>query len=225
MATPYSGDDENYAGSATLPDDGDNADAASVNVPLEACIDGLAYIYTRVLTWEIGTVPGGYAQKSPMVPRALNEWSEETDAGTLAPLGWYQTDNSGNELISFEINPPHCLARLQRVYVRLDGNGHTGAGAHANMPANKPQITVYRVSGGSLSTLHTETDPTTDKAIYDTPHSIVCPAAADPALDLAPLSFGQRLFVQVAGESGADSAANSLLVLDVACTWTSEDLP
>jgi hypothetical protein len=205
-------------GAIAQPDDGDAADAASVNTPFEAHDDALAHLNSRVLTWTMlnGT---GYPHKVNINQPHTNtasRWAELTD--TTMPVGWLQTDVTTVGGIAFEVTPPHAMARLAHAYVRL--NGKHGVGHGADKPDTMPSVLIVSVDDGAVTIHSTTTDPSATVGIYDAPHTVDAVGC-----DNDPLPCGKTLWVVVRGEAGAHSVASTLALYDIADVWTDEASP
>lgn len=206
--------------------DSDAPSAALWNVPLEAVLDGLQYVRNRLLTWQpAGAVAGGHGQKVNLNEAAHNlssRWQKTYDGATNCPIGWWQQDVTSVGALAFEIIPPHAMARCARVDVMLDGG--FGAGHGVTMPGQKPQVVIADVDGGTVTVISTTTDPSANVGEYDVPHLIPCPGP-----DNDPLGRGHTLWVIVKGEADGgvpgSAVATTLTLLDITCTWTSEDIP
>src|SRR5574343_1304635 len=144
---PYLPIDTAWPSVTELLDD-DVRSAALWNVPLEATLDGLEYVRARLLRWQMSDADVySYAQKVPLDGHAVNGWAEEVHARPeYTHDGYYQPNNAGNEVVSFNVNPPHAMARLQSVHAVLHGYGHAGAGAHAALPAVMPVLKVWPIA-------------------------------------------------------------------------------
>jgi hypothetical protein len=213
----YSGDDSTFATSADIPDDGDNPDAASVNVGLEAAIDGLAYLESRVLTWTVqSSAIGSKVPLAECLENTDSRWTRvATCAGGVGGLGWEQSDMGSIGTVWFEVFPPHAMARLSHVYVRLQGSAGHAAGV---LPTNMPIVNTGTIEDGVITSGTPTTDPSPDVGVYEAAHTV-----DHAAIDNDPLAPGERLFVRVTGEYNGTAQAG-LRIHDITCTWTSEDV-
>lgn len=217
---PYVPSDENWP-SVTLPLDGVLPAAAVWNVGDEAELDGLTYLKSRLLTWQmIGAVAGANGSKVPLAECLENtdsRWTRvATCAGGVGGLGWEQSDMGSIGTIWFEVFPPHAMARLSHVYVRLEGSAGHAAGV---LPTNMPIVNTGTIEDGVITAGTPTTDPSPNVGVYEAPHTV-----DHAAIGNDPLTCGERLFVRVTGEYNGTAQAG-LRIHDITCTWTSEDIP
>jgi hypothetical protein len=228
--TAYNVDqDESWPESVDLPDNGDVPDAASVNVGLEAALDGLACLKSRVLTWQMSNAATifHFGKKVPLFPahQLSTNWSivYKATSPTSIPLGWTQSSHPATNPLVFEVEPPHAMAVLASVEVELEGAGYPGCADHGGLPATVPTLQVYRVSDGVLTLVDEASDTSATQAIYDAVHKIAL-SGLDSGED--PVTLGARWLVAVTPEQSTNAAANKLAIWDVTCHWAdSEDVP
>lgn len=212
-----------WADTTDLPDDAELATPAAAmwNTALEAALDRTEYLAERLLTWQpAGVGAGALGQKLSLAAgkqAAAGAWVEVYDMSAYALLGWMLHSTAGAP-ITFEVVPPHAMARLASVKVRLRGGA--GAGHGSDLPASPCSVIIANVDGGTVDSSTTTVDPSATAAAYDLSHYIDC---AGPDND--PLGTGELIWVTIIGESGAHAVADTTELLDITCTWTSEDNP
>jgi hypothetical protein len=230
MPSSYTGvDTHGWTISANLIDDADLAAPAAAlwNVPDEAALDNCAYLATRLLTFSPTGYPALGQKLATFGAPALNKdarFSAKSDgSGGLALQGWQQVSVADSGCLSWEIIPPHATASLESIEVRL-GAGWGAGGSHGAFPGGKPAqmpfVKLHRVVDGSYNLSATTTDASATVGAYEAPHTLTVAGIGED-----PLALGEKMFVSVGGESGANSIADSLLVMDVTFHWTSVDSP
>jgi hypothetical protein len=181
-----------------VPDDGDAANAASVET-------GFVDVGNRTLWNYNRTVEAvGGALVFPLAPfdyDGVNRWT------FFLSLMAYQNSNvAGNEAMVVALPTLHnCDFDSVTAVVHGDGGG---AGPHVGLPGTMPQIRLYRqtVSTATTAIVGTQADTSAGVAAYETIHTIV-------------LSFGAQSYdgdssywLAIQGETGANSIAGALEV-------------
>lgn len=123
---------------------------------------------------------------------------EDWSAGST--FGWLQTATPAGNAISFHL-PLRVGDELTTLTVLIEGG--TGAGHGGSLPAVMPQLRIVQVAtDGTETLLDSETDASATAAAYDAFHSFTWVGSITPT-DQDPI------YVQVRGESGANSVANT----------------
>lgn len=196
----YTPDPDNFPASITLPDDGDDEDATSVNDPFEDTVDRTAYITkhypldattTLIRSQPMSLVPVSMNSETPITP----QW------GWAGPV-WVQNDTTFTVAVSIDcpLDLPHD-ATLNSVEVVLNGKLITG---HSSLPATMPAIRVFKtnISTGTATPISSlTTDPSGTVGAYDVAHTVTATVGA--AVDRVGYSYSVRII----GESGANSVA------------------
>lgn len=166
------------------PDDGDDEDAASVDVGLECLANRTAYLKalrhpaTGIERWltipeplhspvrvEIGEEVGDVVWNSP--------WREDV-AGTTTVTGWrnaYIPEVPVAQALSFMLELPHgCVLKGLNAHL-------TGADGSGSMPSSRPKLQLFAWTPGlavgtTVAPLATFTDTSLTRADYELPHSI-----------------------------------------------------
>ncbi len=124
------------------------------------------------------------------------------------------TSSGGTFILPIRVNSGDTITQVR---VRLDG----GAGAgHAGLPASLPTITFRRgdpETGNATTISGPLTDPSASQAAYDVPHDVTISG-------LSETSTGQRYFVDIDGESGANAIDDTLQICGVEITVTLNSL-
>lgn len=188
----------------THPNDGDPPKVADVNPALEAKGDDIAYLNARAFYGDTGYI------HVPLIPLAnANSRFTYITAGT-GRFCWVQADITDQGLLIFEFLVP-VKGKLVEVVAEVDGNG--GGTNHTNLPANKPDLelwrTEYSAGGAPAQVGATITDPSADFSAYDTNHTIVIPTLTEV------ISSTRKYQIRIRGESGANAAASALALCDV----------
>lgn len=207
MSHTYTPDPDHNPTTTTLPDDGDDEDAASVNTPLEDVADKAAYTqkhYPLDTTYTVDRV-----QTNLVYPVTADNAAPATQQWFLNPgSAWTQTDVTvaiGASIYQELDLPDGCV--LQNVFVRLKGET---AVPHSALPAQLPQARVFKVNavtGVSTALSALTTDPAATQPIYDGAHEIPI-FSIGATVDRT--SF--RYLVKITGESGANAQAGLQLL-------------
>lgn len=188
--------------------DGDNSDAASVEVWLEALSDSMEYVRLHGLLQVFGQpytpIPDGFS-----TTRAIASFGA-TSAGLPVVPGVLNGIIPANSSMYFPIDLPN-EAELNVITVRIDP-------ADDALPTTNIRLQLWRidVATGAISTIQSITDPLTGAA-YQTEHNLT--------LTLSPVQTINNEFyvyhVVLLGESGGDAddveiISSPLLTYDVA---------
>lgn len=123
-------------------------------------------------------------------------------AGTALALN--QVSAAGAYVAYFELLQPKACT-LTGLSVLL-----AGAAGHVGLPATMPVLTLYRQDTGSLlapTTVATATDASAGVAAYEAVHSLSLGVLAE----VLAFDSGNRYYVKLAGETGANSIAGLAL--------------
>lgn len=170
----------------TIPDDGDDRESASVNVPLEALLDAVAQTYTGYL----------YIPLDNPVPTVNPRFAVSMPAGF--PL-WSQDDLTDAGGIPFSVPAVPVGARIVSLQLLVAG----GAG-HGALPATMPSVTMSRRAGdstGSDGELVDADIAAVDVTEHQSTRWETFALAAGGYLDTEDSDY----IVEVRGETGADS--------------------
>lgn len=186
----------------TIPSDGDAKSAASVNVPLQALMDGVAYINGD----KHPSIAIDYAQ-----PMRINFVSAQFSVNSASII---QQATTGGQL-SLELAIPQD-ATIQSVTLRV--KGATGHGATLT-GVTVPTATVKRLnlSNATTTTIAGPTnDPSTTNTAYEVIHDIIVNCSNElvsRGQPHNPAASGtqSRYFVEMTGEAGGSFIAGLLL--------------
>lgn len=214
-------DDVPIVTAADVAADGEAPAAATVRVGFEVLLNGMCSLVARLITWKLsGAGPTAKGQKITLAYPAGNHadrWARADD-GSGCLLGWYNHNVAGASRLTFEIIPPHAMARLATVQARIAGDGF-GGGPHQDLPQVMPVLQAFHVEAGVATGGASVTDTSATKEIYDAPHDLVI-----PLVDNDPLSLGQRMLIALNGETGVNSLPDALMLYDITCTWANEPI-
>lgn len=192
--------------SVTLPNDGDDEDAASVDAPFEQNADNI---------WRIAQ--GGMNPQS--LTRIVQWWFPPVIAPANVP-GWVPGQTSGipdqtwvhnsirnpsgdNSLLYAELDVPNGATLTS---VSVDINPLTGRGG---VPAVLPNLSLYKMSSSStipiVSTVFSQQDPSALQTDYEKEHSITSATLAE----IVEKQFHKYLLV-FTGEFGTHSQVGGL---------------
>lgn len=210
MSHVYTPSTSNDPASYTMPDDGDDYDASSVNVPLEGIADKVHRLQSLISGVGVSniTVPIIHAKDVAATPR----WLFDGFAGG-GNYAWRQTNITDGGILIFDFPPGYVGLRCTSVNVYLEGNG--GGSNHANVPANFPTAALmyqdFITEGSTPQTVASATDSAASAAAYDTVHAL--------SIGVNHTINAQRVYwIRVIGESGANSVANALAVRGINIT-------
>lgn len=178
----------------TVPDDGDSANAASIQTPVQQLADELEYIQDKI--------PGGIvgAQVRFQVPLNFGPWNQD---GRFGQDGVFITQASVASAgqVFFELAGMNLVPNLTIKEIRVRIQPMTGHGA---LPATKPQITLTIVNGntGAVSTFGPQADTSANVSAYEIAHDI-----ALTGLSVSMSSITMRYYIDFRGEAGANSLA------------------
>lgn len=202
MSYTYAGTD-NYPQEITLPQGSDLKNVSTVDVPFEGLADRTEFLAKR--SW------GGYSARfyPPFVAHNITGAARFGWAITSVGDGWLQTDvtDAGGLVIPVH-TPPRGELSLIRLYVVC-------ATVRGAVPATKPIVTLYSNTpeDDQPATLHkTATDPSTLAADYQAAHYIELVLTGGDLVVIDQETLKRTLWLHVTGETGANSAANSLVI-------------
>lgn len=210
--------------SITLPADGEDVDAASVNVPLEAVADGV-YTITPTPTCEVD-------------PDSVRFWSGLLSAspafaslGTLSIMGSTDIENSHTQLGAFVTKTVSTMADARVFYIPLPDlgryNSYTlvsaalrvkGKAGHAGVPGMPPRIALVRFGASATTGLLAAgwtVDAPADAAAYETEHAITQTTDQNRVIDTS--QYRYALLLQ---NEGSTNATNGLEVRRLILTLT-----
>lgn len=174
---------------------GEAANQTEKVLTAQALANRTLYLATRT--------PGAVAGQRVAIPLVAVANTSARWTFDSAQMQWDQTDvTSAGALVFPLVLPVAC--DIVSVRLRL-------LGSHATAPAGLPAVTVYSNdgAGGGSASEGTATHPGTGYDVLATLTATVASGAYDPAL-------AKRWYVEVTGESGANSATGLLLLsLDV----------
>lgn len=216
MPSAYAGDPDNFPTTVDVVVGNDQRNAASVRVADEGCLDRTAWLRDKM-----GFIPGTDRVEIPF-GGGLSGVVDKFDRAYQGPpltMGWLQTDNTGPGFVWLEVGNDLKYYKFQSVLVYVRAAGH-GA-----LPANLPQITLYRwndpYSDNDLVALNTPlagipgtgADVSASQVAYDAAHYILIALGAEETIDrrVGATNPYARYFLKLEGEYGANSAANSLI--------------
>lgn len=205
MTTPYTWDGSgNLEGSYNLPDDGDTADAASVDVPFETVIrDMIRGLYRK----RVQVAPVRYLVHGHPVPDVgvTSVWQQIFVAGVGFP--WKQTSvtpaNNGahDYTLMFPILIPDQAA-LTNVVADIT------PATHSALPATMPNLAIeeYDPSANTMSSLCNVSDTTAPFGSYNLRHTFQIIQANMPGGTAILAARGTKILrLRVTGEFGANS--------------------
>jgi hypothetical protein len=198
----YSGNSANNPASITIPADGEDKPAASVNTALEGLMDKV--VHTQL---PATSTSGTY----PLASRALGRIMRgvATSSETAGVADW-SVQNGVNGAIFLQAT----LATTAVVYQPLDlPDGCTltdvyvwlaGGGGHAFPPANKPTLRLFRLDPTTLTVTQigiTTTDPSSTVVDYEAIHFFNVGGGVSEVIDNA----NYKYVAGITGEAGANS--------------------
>ena len=174
----------NRLGTANVPDDGDLEDASSVNTPIEAALDGIAYLDTLADNLLVSI-----QHTTPLYKDS--EWS--LGGGDVAPI-LIDSGSSGSTIFQPIKLPRGAKLTSLSMWVK-GGSGHGGS-----LPAVMPTLVVAKrtMSSGGLTVIRTFTDPSASVVAYELRHILVAGGMNETITDNTDL-YG----VYFTSESGA----------------------
>lgn len=203
-------DVDTWTAAITVPDDGDAANAASVEAGMQDLGDRSLYLRNRI--------PGAAATHTVVVPSMV------ANVGTASSARFVQeeecvlqndvTDSGWVKMPIFGI-PTVCTIALAKLYV----TGLYSAGAHAGLVETPPMFWIDRVdmtTGVATSITGDVSDPHAgvNLALYETMHAITSPALAEVT------SATRSYYLNIRGEGGANATANKFAYYALALTIT-----
>jgi len=200
------GDPSTYPTSFEAPDDGDDEDAESVNVAIEALANRTEYLKalkhpaSGIIRW----CRGGETSLSPAGDKF---WSRGSISGSYGAWVLNHPDADGNDsVLTMPVRLPHG-AVLAEVRAYLDGTPTSGT--HSAMPSSKPSMRLVKVDPvtGTCTSLGNATDAETTVVGYEALHNWALGFFTPPTIDNASFHYA----VQVHGEAGTNSKGGSKL--------------
>lgn len=213
MPSTYTPDSTNNPTSFTEPDDGDNEDAASVNVFLEGLADKAAHMNLpeqsntekyRLASRSITRV----SKSAPISSFDISNAPDWTFGGNTAPISspggtWMVAINSPgiDQEVTQILEIPHG-ASVTEVRVTLKGSAGHGA-----LPATMPHLKLYKlaVSGGVATLLGEIDDPSSGTVTYETAHQVILTGGGVDFTSFTVDNSAEVYFVVLSNERGANS--------------------
>lgn len=213
MATTYAGVSSNPWTDPVLPDDGDDEDAASVDVALEVLADRTAYLkalrHPATLESKI--------QKHPQYDWSRWDQSQATPAGLLEFTA-HTTQSHTNRVVYDVVAPSGCTITGAFMKVR----GAPGHGAFpGGKPAKMPKIELWKRNGGSGGTLvGSATDGSGSAGAFEANHNVnfACSEVLDNG---APSGVQMQIFVYPEADTNAQ---NGFVICEVWVTYDQTNL-
>ena len=213
MSTAYAGNDTNFPTSVTIPSDGDDKAATSVNAALEGLADRTAFL-GRVTRGHFGTVVRAVKGVPMPFPDAgkLPSWLASKGGEQYGGTQLWQSDTTNVNGFTHTLELPHG-ATLQTVYVSFKA-----ATGHGAVPANVFLFEVMRHEIGSAA--HNATSLVTTAAASGSVGAYEAFQQLSAAVNTVVDNSKYIYYIRGRGEFGADSAADAryhgaLCVLDV----------
>jgi hypothetical protein len=183
-----------------VPEGGDPRTAASVEVGFQGCADSLEFLKNHV--------PG--AALDP-IAADLTFMANAGSRFDYAETFIVQTSVADAGQLILEVKIPKGAVKIQSYIMEI--HGHQGGGsAHSAMPATKPKITLLRqpIAGGPAVIVGAGpiTDLTSSHTVYDTRHDV-----GEAGVNHT-IVANSRYFLSIEGETGANSQANSLGIMN-----------
>lgn len=200
---------DSYAANVTVPDDGDAANAGSVETPLQNLTDRVHHCRARVIESVGGVEPlclgAAYLNLTARFAAALH-------AGLAADVPWLQSSVVDAGLLSFAV-PSKIGCKITQIEVRV--HGRASGAAHGGAVGTMPNIELVSVNNATGAHVHVanQTDTTVAPATYDVMHSITLAGLN------AAFASGTTYYLQVTGEAGANSAADHFAVYAALITY------
>jgi hypothetical protein len=203
-------DVDTWTAAVTVPDDGDAANAASVEAGMQDLADRTYYLHEKIVgVASTITVP------IPLCASAFNQDARFIASDGIAAYGygcWEQADPTSGGGLAFGIYLPFESGQLSSVTLYVTGRW-SGA-AHAGPVGTMPTLTIQQqaLATGVVTDLATVTDTTVAPATYDVPHTIVNPCGP------VPIGPTHTYWLVVTGEAGANSATHHFAVYGATAT-------
>lgn len=209
------------------PDDGDDVDAASVNVGLQHLGD-----VTRLL------MPGTAIACMPDAVRLIVPTSSAPAAGpalnamgTFVPLTSAQVDNNGTQLGFVRFVTVNSMAQAAIMHIPLDEltayNGWTlvsavaklkGKAGHGGLPADMPRIAVVRFGASANAALNSGSDWQVDGAgsvgAYEADHDVTYTCNQNNVIDCSQYRYA-LLLQNESNTNSLDSLTAKLITLNL----------
>lgn len=195
--------------SYTIPADGEDVTAASVNVALEALGDGIKAIMPSTtlfvtpdsVRWVTGLLAPsiGVTSLGTLVQATNTDFDNENAA--LGFLYWKTVNTMNNAEVAVIPLPLTTCNGWTISAAHIDAIGKTGHGA---LPGNMPRIALIRHGTGSNTSLCSTTwavDSAADVAAYEVEHTITLSPDQNNVIDLTQYSYS--LLVQNEGNTNA----------------------
>ncbi len=203
-------DVETFPAAISIMDDGDAANAASVETGRQQLANRTYYLHEKIVgVASTITVP------IPLCASAFNANARFYSADGVAAYGlgcWVQSDITSIGGLAFGIYLPFESGQLSSVTLYVTGL-YSGA-AHAGAIGAMPTLTIQQqaLATGVVTDLATVTDTTVAPATYDVPHTIVNPCGP------VPIGPTHTYWLVVTGEAGANAANSRFAVYGATAT-------
>lgn len=163
MSETLAGDPDADWEDLTIPDDGDDEDASSVDVAFETLANRTAYL--KALRHQVSSV-----FRNCNKAWGDEHWSDyQAITGLAGGMGWIMSDADPGEDNSlwFDVDVPHgCV--ITNIGVKIKPSS-----AHGVLPPNMPRIQLFEIdSNGSAVQIFSLTDPTGSIAAYEARHDL-----------------------------------------------------
>jgi hypothetical protein len=203
MSTPYSGNAANNPTSITIPSDGDDKPAVSVNASLEGLMDKIAHTQLPatddtesypLATRTVSRVMRGVATSSETA--GVSDWAVQNGINGAIFL---QATLAGTAVLYQPLDLPDGCT-LSSVLVWLDGSG-----GHGGLPGTMPTARLFKADPTTLTVTQigiTTGDPS-NLAAYEAIHFISIGGGIGEVID----NSIYRYVVGITGEAGANSIA------------------
>lgn len=179
----------------TLPDDGDAANVASINTPMQQLSEEVELIAQHV--------PGGSVGTSTAFQVPLNIFANASDRFAVGGVGLIEqvnvTDAGG---VLFWV-PTVMTCKITAVRMAWKG-----APAHANLPGTMPKIELLRFNSNSntYTSIGSQTDPSGATVAYQANHNVDLTGLAEVVS-----SQNYWYYLSITGEAGANALQGSFL--------------
>lgn len=161
-------DDDTFEGTLTVPEDGDDANASTVQIPFQESLNQLAFLRKRIIgaSEDIIVVPvhimNGYTSGG---------WSinHTSTIGTISTAFMYWLSSSATA-VQF-IVPVYGVpgfGRIREVGVYLEG-----ATGHAGLPATMPKVELIKFVDSTTTLVGEQSDTSANTTAYEARHSIL----------------------------------------------------
>lgn len=188
--------------------DGDAVNGASRLLTAQDLADRTRYTYNRTIG------PSGVGiWHVPLGEPIINTNSRWTFSETALIMGWEQTSVVDAGHLRWPIPTP-LTGRITQIEARVDGNLGSGGGAHAWPIGTLPRLGLNRQDhfGSTSAQVGVAVDGSGSAAAYEVLHSITLSGLTED------IDEHKTWYVFFEGETGANSLANELVLLDIRVT-------